>query len=75
MEFREIRKNANLTQEKLALIMGVDRSTVAKWETGASVPGTDKLLKLAELLGVEVSELIKSFKKSGGEGWKKKSFL
>ena len=67
MEFREIRKKANLTQEKLALIMGVDRSTVAKWETGASVPGTDKLLKLAELLGVEASELIKSFKKIRGE--------
>ena len=75
MKFQEIRKKAKFTQESLAAVMGLERSTVAKWETGASVPGTDKLLKLAELLGVEVSELLKSFKKSGGEGWKKKSFL
>lgn len=31
---KELREKANLTQESLAKLINVDRSTIAKWETG-----------------------------------------
>jgi len=33
-ELKNWRKKKNLTQKKLAEIIGVDRVTVARWETG-----------------------------------------
>ena len=39
-----------MTQSKLAKLLGVDRSTVAKWEAGQSRPRADKLPELAQIL-------------------------
>ena len=35
---RELRKLRGLSQEELARIVGVERSTVSKWETGEAKP-------------------------------------
>jgi DNA-binding transcriptional regulator YiaG len=35
---RDIRRAAGLTQERLALALGVDRTTLARWEAGSSRP-------------------------------------
>ena len=44
---KELREKANLTQESLAKLINVDRSTIAKWETGEASPRSDKLPTLA----------------------------
>ena len=45
-----LREKANLTQESLAKLINVDRSTIAKWETGEASPRSDKLPTLANVL-------------------------
>lgn len=57
MKIKELRVNKKMTQEELAKEMNVDRSTVAMWETGKALPRTDKLPKLAEVLGCTIDEL------------------
>ena len=39
----ERRRAAGMTQEDLSARLGVDRSAVALWETGARTPGTERL--------------------------------
>lgn len=55
---RELRKAQNLSQQELAVKIGVDRSTIAKWETEANCPRTDKLRQLAKILDCAVEELL-----------------
>jgi len=52
---KEARKRKGLSQEKLAELVGVTRSTVAKWEIGDRAPKGDHLIKLSEVLGVSPS--------------------
>lgn len=55
---REIRKRAGLSQEDLARMVGVERSTVTKWESGQNAPALPTLAKLADVLGVSVDDLL-----------------
>lgn len=48
-----------LSQEAFADRLGVSRQAVSKWETGASVPETDKILLMSELFGVSTDALLK----------------
>jgi transcriptional regulator with XRE-family HTH domain len=52
------RVNAGLSQERLANLLKVDRSTVAKWETGKSMPRAELLPKIAKILGCTVDDLL-----------------
>jgi len=52
---KEIRRKRGISQEKLAELVGVTRSTVAKWEIGERSPKGDHLIKLSEVLGVPPS--------------------
>lgn len=54
-----LREKANLTQQQLAVKLHVDRSSVAKWETGNCFPRTGTLPQLAKILGCSVDELLK----------------
>ena len=44
---------------QLAELVGVDRSTVAKWETGIAYPRVEILIKLSEIFGCTLDELVK----------------
>ncbi len=55
---RELRKAQNLSQQELAVKLGVDRSTIAKWETGAHSPRTNKMRKLTKILECSLEELL-----------------
>lgn len=46
------RKAFGLTQKALADLLGVERETVARWETGRLNIGTDSLGKVAEATGI-----------------------
>lgn len=54
---KELREKANLTQESLAKLINVDRSTIAKWETGEASPRSDKLPTLANVLNCTIDDL------------------
>ena len=56
---RKLRISMNLTQEALAAKLYVERSTIAKWESGQAKPRADTLIKLAAVLGCTVDELLK----------------
>jgi len=54
---RHVRKSVGLTQEELAYRLGVDRTTVARWESGTTEPSAWMRPKVARLLGVSRAEL------------------
>lgn len=43
------RVNAGMTQEQAAVYMGVDRSTIRRWEKGKKLPDIDDCKRLAKL--------------------------
>ncbi len=47
-----------LSQSDLAETLGVSRQSVSKWETNASVPELDKLVKMAQLFEITMDELV-----------------
>ena len=55
---RAMREKKDMSQQAVALEIGVDRSTVAKWESGKSRPRAELLPKLAKLFGCSIEELL-----------------
>ncbi|MCQ2528594.1 MAG: helix-turn-helix domain-containing protein [Saccharofermentans sp.] len=55
---KTLRKMKGFTQEELAIKVNVVRQTVSKWEKGLSVPDAELLSKLADVLEVNVSQLL-----------------
>lgn len=55
---KAIRKSKGLSQEELAVKLNVVRQTVSKWEQGLSVPDSDMLISLSEVLETPVSILL-----------------
>lgn len=53
-----LRTARGLSQGALAEAVEVSRQSVSKWETDASVPELDKLIKLAKLFEVTLDELV-----------------
>ena len=53
----QMRKVLQLTQEDVAEKLGVTRQSVAKWESGESIPDLDKCKQLAEIFGVSLDDL------------------
>lgn len=54
-----LRGERKLSQGDLAEKLDVSRQSVSKWETGQAVPELDKIVKLADLFGVTVDELVR----------------
>ncbi|MDR3998985.1 MAG: helix-turn-helix transcriptional regulator, partial [Evtepia sp.] len=55
----ELRKRSGWSQEELAGRLGVSRQAVSKWESAASIPDLDKILKLSQLFDVSTDTLLK----------------
>lgn len=53
------RTKAHLSQDSLAELLEVSRQSVSKWETDASVPELGKLVRLCQVFGVSLDELVK----------------
>ena len=62
MSFRDnlqyLRAERNMTQEQLAMLLGVSRQSVTKWEAEKSQPEMDKLLKMCQLFDCTLDELV-----------------
>ena len=55
----DLRTRRGMSQEDLAAALEVSRQSVSKWETGQSTPDLDKIIRLADLFGVSVDELVR----------------
>jgi len=55
---KQVRKSKGLSQEELAIKLNVVRQTVSKWEQGLSVPDSELLVKISEILETPVSTLL-----------------
>lgn len=57
MNIKELRVKKGFRQEDLARELLVDRSAIAKWETGEAFPKANRLPKLAEVLSCTIEDL------------------
>ena len=55
---KAIRKSKGLSQEELAIKLNVVRQTIYKWEKGLSVPDSNMLISISEVLETPVSTLL-----------------
>lgn len=55
---KSIRRSKGLSQEELAIKLNVVRQTVSKWENGLSVPDSNMLISISEVLETPVSALL-----------------
>lgn len=55
---RYIRKQENLSQEEFAERFGVSRQSVAKWESGESMPDIMKCREIAEYYDISIDTLV-----------------
>ena len=62
----KLRNAKGISQDTLAVALGVSRQSVSKWETDASVPELDKLIKLSEYFEISLDELIQGKVHTGG---------
>ncbi len=54
----DLRTKKGLSQGELAALLDVSRQSVSKWETGLSVPDMERLLRMREIFGITLEELV-----------------
>ena len=55
---KAIRRSKGLSQEELAIKLNIVRQTISKWEKDFSVPDSDMLISISEVLETSVSTLL-----------------
>lgn len=55
----KLRKQNGWSQEELAARLNVSRQSVSKWESAASIPDLNKIIRLSEIFGVSTDYLLK----------------
>lgn len=68
------REKAGLTQVQLAVLVGVTPNTIQNWEKDDGLSQLEKYLKLAEVFGCQVEDLVEYVPAPEGEEPKSKSF-
>ena len=63
MFLREYREKACLTQLQVALALGVVPSTINQYEKGKRNPSIEVLIKLSDLFGCTIDELVRGKEK------------
>ncbi len=56
--YKICRKEKNYSQQDVAKILNIDRSTVSKWESGVAIPDQSILPRIADLYNVSVDFLL-----------------
>lgn len=59
----ELRDAKHLKDADIARITGIPQSTFSDWKKGKSMPKVDKMMKIAEALGVDYQELAGTYGK------------
>lgn len=55
---KALRKKHKMTQKQLAQALGIDNSSICKYETGDVLPSNDVLIKMAELFNVSTDYIL-----------------
>ncbi len=62
MSFRDnlqhLRATRHMTQEQLAMLVGVSRQSVTKWESERAYPEMDKLIKICQIFDCSLDDLV-----------------
>jgi transcriptional regulator with XRE-family HTH domain len=66
LRLRTLRKNASLTQQKLADNVGVSRIYIQALESNRRVPSIKLLYRLAEALSATVNDIVDEYSSKGG---------
>lgn len=61
---RRLRLEKGISQQKLADLIHVERSTIASWETGRRLPDAVMISQLSEFFGVDVAGLLRTSENS-----------
>lgn len=61
-KLKAIRRQAGISQEKLAEKLNVSRQAITKWETDAGIPDIENLMAISALFGVSMDELLSNEK-------------
>ena len=56
---KELRKEKNITQLKMALDLNTTQNTISRYETGEREPGLSELVEIADYLGVSIDYLLR----------------
>ena len=56
--FKRLRNSCGLTQAEIAEKLGISRSTIGMYETGAREPDFDTLEKIADFFNVDIDYLL-----------------
>mgnify|MGYP000734206917 CR=1 FL=1 len=62
---KELRKRKGYTQSELGGELNISFQTVSKWETGSTLPDSNILLDLSEVLDISVDKILLAGKSSG----------
>ncbi|MFD0590928.1 helix-turn-helix domain-containing protein [Paenibacillus sp. GCM10027627] len=54
------RKNKGWSQEELAEKLFVSRQSISKWENGQNYPSIETIIKVSDLFGMTIDELLRS---------------
>ena len=57
-KLQDLRRRAGMSQDTLAERLDVSRQAVSKWERDETMPETEKLVRIAELFGASLDELL-----------------
>jgi len=55
----KLRKEKGFSQDELAAMLDVSRQSISKWENNSAVPELDKLVRMSEIFGISLDELVK----------------
>jgi transcriptional regulator with XRE-family HTH domain len=55
---QSVRVKRGYTQESLAEELGIEKKQISRWETGNTIPGSDKLGQIARILNVSTDYLL-----------------
>ena len=61
-KLKTIRKQAGMSQERLAEKLGVSRQAVTKWETDTGIPDIENMMAISALFDISVDELLSNDK-------------
>ena len=53
-KLKSIRKQAGMSQERLAEKLGVSRQAVTKWETDAGIPDIENIMAISALFDISI---------------------
>lgn len=68
-KIKKYRSDANITQRKMAKLLGIPYSTYSNYENDNRTPDSDTLQKICDILNISMQDLIGTFAaSSGGDG-------